>query len=141
MSAISAAVGTPLFAFLNHIGPMELMIILGLGVLLFGGVVYVARQGDSTPTLDPERGRQLVWAGRFLWVLVTAATIFAFTRFQRSKGKAGLQTWSIIGWALGETVALFGAVVWFMGATASWFVPGLVFFLITLVVFPSRPAP
>jgi sec-independent protein translocase protein TatA len=36
MSAISAAFETPLFAFLNHIGPMELMIILGLGVLLFG---------------------------------------------------------------------------------------------------------
>ncbi len=109
-----------------------------LGVLLFGGVVYVTRQGAPTPTLDPERGRQLVWAARVLWVLVIPATIFAFSRFQRSRGKGGLQTWSIIGWALGETVALFGAVVWFMGATAAWFVPGLVFFLITLVVFPSR---
>ena len=36
MSAISAVVGFPLFGFINNFGPMELMVILGLGVLLFG---------------------------------------------------------------------------------------------------------
>jgi len=35
MSAISA-MSVPVFGFLSNIGPMELMVILGLGVLLFG---------------------------------------------------------------------------------------------------------
>lgn len=109
-----------------------------LGVLLFGGVVYVARQGEDAPALTAERAGQLLWLGRVLWVLVIAATFFAFTRYQNSPSKSGVQAWSIIGWALGETVALFGAVVWFLGGSPAWFVPGLAFFLVTLVAFPSR---
>ena len=36
MSAIAAVAAVPLFGFFTSLGPMEIMVIVGLGVLLFG---------------------------------------------------------------------------------------------------------
>jgi hypothetical protein len=109
-----------------------------LGVLLFGGVVYFSRLSEDAPVLTPEKLRQFRWIGQGLWVVAVGGSAFAFQRFNTSDAPSHRQTWSIIGWALGETVALFGAVVWYLGGSPAWYVPGLLFFLITLLVLPGR---
>lgn len=109
-----------------------------LGVLLFGGVVYFTRQAGSAPEVTPEQAGQLVWIGRALWAVAVIGSIACFQAFQRTPARTALATWSIIAWALGEMTALFGAVVWFLTGTPAWYVPGLLFLVITFLVFPAR---
>jgi FtsH-binding integral membrane protein len=109
-----------------------------LGVLLFGAVVYVTRLSPDAPTLTPEKLRSLRLIGQVLWVVAVGGGVFALQQFQRAESRGQRQTFAIIGWALGEMVALYGAVVWFLGGSPGWYIPGLVFFLITFLVFPTR---
>ncbi len=111
-----------------------------LGVLLFGGVVYASRLSPDAPTLTPDRLRQLRTIGLGLWIIAVSGGVLGLQRYHRAESQAQRQTWSIIGWALGEMVAMFGAVVWFLGGSPVWYIPGLVFFLITFLVFPARQA-
>jgi hypothetical protein len=48
-------------------------------------------------------------------------------------------SWSIGAWALGEMVALLGGVVWMITGSPAWYFPGLVFLVLTFLVFPARP--
>ncbi|MBK8248026.1 MAG: hypothetical protein IPK85_11585 [Gemmatimonadetes bacterium] len=109
-----------------------------LGVLLFGGVVYASRLSPDAPTLTADMLRQLRWIGQGLWVMAIGGSAFALQQYHKSEASSHRQTWSIIGWALGETVALFGAVVWFLGGSPVWYIPGLLFLLITFMAFPAR---
>jgi hypothetical protein len=45
-------------------------------------------------------------------------------------------TLAILAWSLGETVALFGGVVFFLTATPGWYVAGVVALALAFVAFP-----
>ena len=109
-----------------------------LGVLLFGAVVYVSRMSPDAPTLSAEQLRQLRWIGQGLWLVAIGGAAFALQRFHQPQAPTHRQTWSIIGWALGEMVARFVAVTWFLGGSPVWYLPGLLFLVITFMAFPAR---
>jgi len=60
-------------------------------------------------------------------------------------GDLSLLEWSqsgrrlgIIGWAIGEAVAIFGAVYYYMLGVPTWYVMGLAFMLGVFALFPVR---
>jgi hypothetical protein len=112
-------------------------IALLLGVLLFGGVsVFVHRQPGWTPaTIDPLVFRIL---GIALWAIAVAGVVILRPWVDRAIDPAQRQTISLIAWTLGEVLALYGGVYFFLTGDGSRYVLGLVFMLGTFVLFPVR---
>lgn len=107
------------------------------GVLLFGGVSwFLQRAPDWSPT-EIDRG-MLNTAARILWAVVLVATFVLFQRARSVRDSARSSTFAILAWALGEMVALFGGVVYFLTALTTWYVAGVTFLALTFVVFPGR---
>jgi hypothetical protein len=110
-----------------------------LGVLLFGGVVMALRQSESAPEGSTEDFAALLTIGRVLWGLAIAGTAFLWFK-ARDASERTRTSWSIGAWALGEMVALLGGVVWMLTGSPAWYVPGLLFLVLTFMAFPGRPA-
>lgn len=108
-----------------------------LGVLLYGGAVFFLRRTGEPPSTDPEQMRQLIWIGRGMWAMVVIGCAVLWQVMQRTESRQKKQSLSIIGWALGEGAALYGATVWFLTGASSLYVPGLVFLLLTFLIFPA----
>lgn len=108
-----------------------------VGVLLFGGVVWFIRPSGSAPGLPEGAQEMLLLMGRFLWALAIVGCIVLFQAIGRASASRASQL-HIIGWALGESVALFGAVIWFLTGTPSWYLPGVTFLVLTFLVFRPR---
>jgi hypothetical protein len=109
-----------------------------LGVLLYGGAVYFMRRDGDAAASTPEQTRQLVWIGRALLGAVTMGCIVLWQMVQRTTSPAKRRSLSIIGWAMGEGAALYGATLWFLTGVNSLYTTGLVFLLLTFLVFPVR---
>jgi hypothetical protein len=108
------------------------------GVLLFGGVVwFLQRSGDAPGGMPEESQRMLLLMGRLLWVAAIGGCIFLFRALGSAPAPRAAQL-HVVGWALGESVALFGAVVWFLTGTPAWYLPGLTFLVLTFLVFRGR---
>ena len=109
-----------------------------IGVLLFGAVTWFLRQSGNAPEPPtPESARTLLWMGRAAWGAAVAGCVVLFALLQRETTPARAQRLSIIAWALGELVALFGGVVWFLTGLTQWYVSGLVFLVLALLAFPG----
>jgi hypothetical protein len=104
------------------------------GVLLFGGVVLFMRRSGTAPAMPEASQDMLLLMGRVLWVLAIGGCIVLYQAVGRASAARASQL-HIIGWALGESVALFGAAIWFLTGTPSWYVPGLTFLVLTFLVF------
>ncbi|MGQ0646334.1 MAG: hypothetical protein ACT4P7_02115 [Gemmatimonadaceae bacterium] len=109
-----------------------------IGVLLFGGVVYYVRQSQAPPGVAPDDARALLWIGRAIWGLAIIGCAILFQVIQRGGVPGKVRSYRIVAWALGEMVALYGGVIWFLTGTPSWYVPGLVFLLLAFLAFPVR---
>lgn len=108
------------------------------GVLLFGAVTWFLRRSGSAPSpLTPEAARTLLWMGRAAWATALAGCVVLFALMQREPTSARTQRLSIVAWALGEMVALFGGVVWFLTGMTEWYVSGVVFLVLSLLAFPG----
>lgn len=108
------------------------------GVLLFGAVVFfMRRSGDPLPNV-PAQAESLAWIGRGLWMVASIGTFLLWRARQQAESVAKKQQWSIIGYAMGESVALFGGVVWYLTGTPVWYVPGVLFLAALFFVFPAR---
>lgn len=107
-----------------------------IGVLLFGAVVWFLRRNDAGPYASSDfplaaimpfaLGAGLV--GAFVMRSVVGHAVSPAERFSRL----------LIGWAIGEAVALLGGVHYFMTGDPKWFLGGLFAFLIALVLLPLR---
>jgi hypothetical protein len=108
-----------------------------LGVLLFGGVtVFLHRRPGWAPaSIDPTVFRIL---GIALWAIAVAGVVVLRPRLDVTGDPAQRQTINLIAWTLGEMVALYGGVYFFVTGDASRYVLGLVFMLATFVLFPVR---
>jgi hypothetical protein len=62
--------------------------------------------------------------------------------FRDRGGAAGspASTSAIVAWALGESAALFGWIVHYIGAPLPWAIPGTVVFVMILTLVPIPPA-
>lgn len=107
------------------------------GVLMFGAVVYYLRSSGSAPG-PATPAAALGYAGGGLWAIVLVGTFLVWRARQTADAHAKVRQWSIIGYAMGEAVALFGGVVWLLSGSPTWYFPGLLFLLITFVLFPAQ---
>ncbi len=107
------------------------------GVLMFGAVSWVLHR---TPGWAPPAGVNLdalATVARVLWALVVGGCAFLWFR-ARSADAAGASSLAIAAWALGEVVALFGGVVYFLTGIAWWYLAGVVFLALAFTAFPAR---
>ena len=95
--------------------------------------MFIRRRGAWSPA-PAESLESLRLVGIGLWALaVTAVIVLRLRGLGRSRGGAEP---SIIGWAIGEAVALFGGVHYFLSGRPSWYINGVVFLVATFVIFP-----
>ena len=109
-----------------------------LGVLAFGAATtFIVRRGDWRPSA-PDALDSLWIVGIVLWVTAILAVAYLRFRGTRLAGRAGAATPAIIGWAIGEAVAIFGGVHYFLSGRPAWYLNGVLFLVATFVVFPLR---
>ena len=109
------------------------------GVLLFGGVSwFLHRSPDWTPA-DTAAVDSLVTVGRFMWIAVIVGLAALWFRARSATTPSQASTLAIIAWSLGETLALFGGVLYFLSDLAGWYVAGVISLAIAFVAFPGTP--
>jgi hypothetical protein len=104
------------------------------GALLFGIVTWWLRR-ETPPPLTTDVG-PLRFAGYALWVSVLVTLAFVRGLFAKATDQARRVAMLIIAWAAGESLALFGGVVWFLHGDSRWYVAGMCFLLATFILFP-----
>jgi hypothetical protein len=110
------------------------------GVLLFGGVCWMLqRTPDWSPAPNVDLNA-LRMVARGMWALAIAGVVFLFLRARRETHPARLSSLSIVAWALGEMVALYGGVVYFLTGAARWYVAGVIFLALLLTIMPGPRA-
>lgn len=111
------------------------------GILLFGGLIWFLHSSANGPAnVQPGTAQTLLWAGRAIWGMAILGCIVLFGMLQRAPKASKTQTLSIIAWALGEMVALYGGVVWFIGGRNDWYISGVIFLVLSLLAFPGGRA-
>ena len=112
-------------------------IALFAGVATFAALVlYQRSQGIETlSTGEPAIVNMMRYA---LWAL--AGTAVAAALFLRSRVESAPQAqrgvMTVVGWALGEGVALFGVVLHFIGGPISALAIGVLTFVVVLILLP-----
>jgi hypothetical protein len=71
---------------------------------------------------------------------VSVALVVMFMKFREPNDIARASSVAIMAWALGETLALLGGVVYFLTSMPGWYTAGVVVLTLTLVAFPPPPA-
>ena len=108
------------------------------GLLAFGIVIHVVHRGHP-PAFDARLATTLRIA---LWCAMAVALVGVVLVRARvvpaARTEGDLAARLIIAWALGEGVALFAAVQYFLTGNANLFVIGLLFMLLVLVLVPIR---
>jgi hypothetical protein len=106
------------------------------GVLMFGVVSWVLTRNPDWVAPNPAIAGKLTMVGQIIWGLAAAALIVMFLKFRGDERPARASNVAIIAWALGEALALFGGVVFFMTAVPVWYVAGVIVLALTFVAFP-----
>jgi hypothetical protein len=109
-----------------------------LSVLLFGGVSFILRRSGEAPpgVVDPAT---FVLMGRILWVAALVGCAFLFTRARGARTASQMMMSGVIAWALGEGVALYGGLVFYLTGLSTWYFLGVGFLVLTFLAFPARP--
>lgn len=109
------------------------------GVLLFGGVSWFLTHTPDWTAPEPGVADQLTGITRVTWVVVWLALAILFLKFRDATNTARASSVAILSWALGETLALLGGVVFFLTSAAGWYVAGVIALALTFVAFPAPP--
>ena len=104
------------------------------GALLFGIVTWWLRR-ETPPPMEADMGPHR-FVGYALWVSVLVVLAFVRGLFAKAVDQTRRTTLLIIAWAAGESLALFGGVVWFLHGDSRWYVAGMCFMLATFILFP-----
>jgi hypothetical protein len=113
------------------------------GVTAFAALVLWQRSRGA-PTLASESGAALLGTLRLaLYGLAGVALAAAFLLRTRIEGAAPAQrgAMTIVGWAFGEGVALFGTVLHYIGGTPVDLAIGVLTFALVLVLLPIPQPP
>lgn len=110
------------------------------GVLLFGGVSWFLTQSSDWTAPEPGVGEQLTRIARIAWIVVGVALVVMFLKFRGPADVPRASSVAILAWALGETLALLGGVVYFLTAIPGWYIAGVIVLTLTFVAFPPPPA-
>jgi hypothetical protein len=107
------------------------------GVLLFGAVTWYLEREGRLSTISAERAQML----GYVFMALTGAALVAmfFIRGQLAQANEARQlTLHIVGYAIAEGAALFGAVVWFIGGAREWYVAGVVLMVVAFQILPVK---
>jgi hypothetical protein len=104
------------------------------GALLFGIVTWWMRR-ETPPPMTTDMV-PLRFVGYALWAGVLVVLAFVRGLFAKATDQARRSSLLIIAWAAGESLALFGGVVWFLHGDSRWYVAGMCFMLATFILFP-----
>lgn len=111
-------------------------IALLVGVLLFGAaILFILRRGTWVPA-PAESLETLRMIGIGLWAVAIVAVIALRARGLGRRAGPGGSDPRIIGWAIGEAVALFGGVYYLLSGRHTWYILGLMFLVMTFLLFP-----
>ena len=106
------------------------------GVVVLGAIaIYMTKNGAVEPVSE-----EVASLLRMIFVAVLAGVAIVMFYFRRKRLALSEEddptTLNIIGWALGESVALFGAVILFLSGDPTYFLVGVVMMLVAFVFFP-----
>jgi hypothetical protein len=104
-------------------------------VLLFGAVAYY-QPAQRVPGDEGADVSMLRWVGLGLCAAVIAG-IFVMRGARERAELSGGPTFGMIGSALAEGAAMFGAVIMFLGGDISIYALGVVLFLATWTLLPA----
>jgi FtsH-binding integral membrane protein len=116
---------------------MLIRLALLLGVLAFGGMTY-ALHSRAMPPADPATARLLLFTFYGLMLATFPVVIFFRVRRARAATEEQVATVMIAGWAIGEGVALFGTVRYFLTGDPTSFVLGVIYLGVVMVILPLR---
>lgn len=107
------------------------------GVLLFGGVSWFLTSMPDWSAPEPGLADQLRWVATVTWVVAGAALIVIYVKFRDASNPARASSVAIMAWALGETLALLGGVIFFLTSMSGWYIAGVIALTLTFVAFPA----
>lgn len=110
------------------------------GLLLFGGITWFLHQRPEWQPPKPGVADGLTAIARVMWVVAAAALAVLFFQHRKSDNPVRSSTLAIVAWSVGEALALFGVVYYYIAAVPAWYVSGILAMAITFVAFPP-PAP
>ena len=107
------------------------------GVLLFGGVSWFLTRMPDWSAPEPGIAGQLTRVATVAWLVVGAALVVMFLKFRDSSNVSRASSVAILAWALGESLALLGGVIFFLTSLSGWYVAGVIALTLTFVAFPA----
>ncbi|HEX6313899.1 MAG TPA: hypothetical protein VFZ73_03535 [Gemmatimonadaceae bacterium] len=110
------------------------------GVLLFGGVSWFLTGLPDWSPPEPGMADQLGVVARITWLLAGGGLLVLFLKYRSIESPAQASTFAIFAWALGETLALLGGVVFFLTSLAGWYIAGVIALAVTFLAFPPPDA-
>ena len=105
------------------------------GLLLFGAVAWFLHQRPEWVPPTASLVERLTMMGRIIWGVAVALLVFLFMRHRRAESPVTLSTLSIVAWSVGEALAIFGAVHFFLTNVSTWYIAGLIGMSITFIAF------
>lgn len=117
-------------------GPVLKLIRLALlgGVLVFGIVIAWLTGSGGYPA-----DTSLAGVLRLAFLVLAAGTLAALMVVRTAQGRAAADrrgTFAIVGWALGEGIALFGGVAWLLAGELPLYLTGVAVLLVAFLLVP-----
>ncbi len=110
-----------------------------IGTLAFGGIVWLLyRNGGTRADVTPARLRAYRDAAMIVWIVASIALGALALARQRVLDDARERTYTVLSWAVGELVAVAGAIFYLLSARPRFYTLGLLFFVVALLVSPLR---
>jgi hypothetical protein len=106
------------------------------GVLLFGAVAWFATRTEAWMPPASDVLATLTTVGRITWAIAVCGIIVLFSRHRNTESPVTRSSVAIIAWAVGEALALFGAVFLYLTGQPMWYVFGILAISLTFVAFP-----
>ena len=107
------------------------------GVLLVGGVSYYMHHGGGAVAAPgAEQQGMLRTVGYAIWGGAIAGMLVLRSVFGRAIELGRRANLVPIGWAMGEMVALYGAVIYFLTGEWQLYIAGLVVMVVSFSLFP-----
>ena len=109
-----------------------------LGLVLFGVSTFYVKQRKTTAMMTDERAQLFgyIFVGMAGSALVGMIAIRS--RLSATTDVKRLTPLYMVGYALAEAAALFGAVTWYIGGAREWFIAGLVLMVVAFQVLPIK---
>jgi F0F1-type ATP synthase membrane subunit c/vacuolar-type H+-ATPase subunit K len=109
-----------------------------LGLVLFGISTMYFKQRGAVTVLSDERAQLFAYVFIALAAVAIGVMMLIRSRITAADEPRKVMMQYIIGYAVAESAALFGAVTWFLGGAKEWFVAGLIVMVVAFQILPVK---